>query len=99
MCGIGNSVLKGTMLLDATCCLLDIPYPAHIGLLNKARALAEIILDELHKQLLPLGFNNLEHIEKWRKKIMGFVKRRKYTSSQLRYALTFTSSCNMSGAT
>jgi len=39
---------KGEVLYDATACPQDIAYPTDLGLLNKAREITEIIIDELH---------------------------------------------------
>ena len=41
----------GTLILDATCVPDDIPYPVDLRLLNEAREVTEIIIDNLFKQL------------------------------------------------
>lgn len=84
----GETKPKGTMLLDATCCPSDIHYPTDIRLLNHARELTEQIIDELHEQLLPQGFEKPRTYRNVaRDAYLGFAKKRKYTQSQLRASI------------
>ena len=50
----GDSNNKGEVLYDATACPQDIAYPTDLGLLNKAREISELIIDDLHLKQ-PLG--------------------------------------------
>jgi len=40
----------GTILMDATCAPADIKYPTDLNLVNEARELTEILIDQLRKQ-------------------------------------------------
>jgi hypothetical protein len=46
----GGSGNKGEVIYDATACPQDIVYPTDLGLLNKAREVTEVIIDELHQK-------------------------------------------------
>jgi len=81
---------KGTLLLDATCCPSDIHFPTDVGLLNHARELTEIIIDDLHKQLVRMGLVKIKprtYRENARKAFLAHSRRRKSTYEQIRYAI------------
>ena len=84
----GESGPKGTLLLDATCCPSDIHFPTDVGLLNHARELTETIIDNLHEQLVRLGFiKPRTYREVARRAFLAFSRRRKHTYAQIRCAI------------
>ena len=79
---------KGIMLLDATCCPSNIHYPTDISLLNHARELTEIIIDELHEQLVKLGvIKPRTYREVARKAYLSYSRKRKHGQGELRLAI------------
>jgi len=84
--GDGESKLKGTLLLDATCCPSDIHYPTDIGLLNHARELTETIIDKLHPELLQKGFvKPRTYRDVARKAYLAYSRKRRHTAGELRF--------------
>ena len=84
----GETKPKGTLLLDATCCPSDIHYPTDIGLLNHARELTELIIDNLHEQLVRLGVvKPRTYREVARKAYLAYSKKRKSSYSEIRFAI------------
>jgi len=79
---------NGKLFIDATCCPSDIHYPTDMHLLNHARELTEIIIDNLHEQLVRLGvIKPRTYREIARREYMGFVKKRRHTEGELRNAI------------
>ena len=86
--GNGEKKPKGTLLLDATCCPSDIHFPTDIGLLNHARELTELIIDNLHEQLIHLGvIKPRTYREVARKAYLAYARCRKPTYAQIRFAI------------
>jgi IS5 family transposase len=86
--GGGEAKPKGILLLDATCCPSDIHYPTDIGLLNHARELTEIIIDNIHEQLIKLGIiKPRTYREIARRAYLSYARKRKTTYAQLRFAI------------
>jgi len=84
----GENKLKGTLLLDATCCPSDIHYPTDVGLLNHARELTEAIIDNLHEQLIKLGvIKPRTYRENARRAFLAYARSRKHTYGQIRFAI------------
>jgi len=84
----GEAKPKGTLLLDATCCPSDIHYPTDIGLLNHARELTELIIDNLHEQLVKLGVvKPRTYREVARRAYLAYSKKRKNSYSEIRFAI------------
>jgi hypothetical protein len=85
---------KGTLLLDATCCPSDIHFPTDIGLLNHARELLEIMIDELWKSMpehLKISSFSATKPRTYRKTArkayMAYVKKRKNTYDEIRFSI------------
>jgi len=84
----GEPKPQGTLLLDATCCPADIHYPTDIGLLNHARELTEIIIDELHEQLVRSGVvKPRTYRELARKAYLAYSKKRKHLQAEIRFVI------------
>jgi hypothetical protein len=84
----GENKPKGTMLLDATCCPSDIHYPTDVGLLNHARELTEVVIDNLHDQLIKVGvIKPRTYRENARKAFLAYARSRKHTYGQIRFAI------------
>ena len=81
---------KGTLLIDATCCPSDIHFPTDVWLLNHARELTEVIIDDLHAQLVRKGSVKIKprtNGENARKAFLAHSRRRKSAYEQIRYAI------------
>ena len=85
---------KGTLLLDASCFPSDIHYPTDIGLLNHARELLEVIIDEFWNQLTERQriavYNSTKprtYRDTARSAYMIYVKKRKNTHDEIRFVI------------
>ena len=84
----GESKPKGTMLLDGTCCPSDIHYPTDIQLLNHARLITELVIDNLHEQIARLGLSKPRtYREVAKQAFWRFVKKRKHIGAEIRFAI------------
>ena len=84
----GDPPPKGTLLLDATCCPSDIHYPTDVGLLNHARELTEIVIDNLHGQLARMGaVKPRTYREVARRAYLSYSRKRKHSNGELRLAI------------
>ena len=79
---------KGTMLLDATCCPADIHYPTDIHLLNHARELTELIIDNLHEFLVRFGHVKPRTYRNVARAVyLSCTKKRKHTHREIRFTI------------
>ena len=93
--GTGN---RGTLILDATCCPADIHYPTDAGLLNKARELAEEIVDKLHptvRNAFPEKPRMYRQVA--RKKYLAYAKKRRHTEEETRRCIREESAISAAG--
>lgn len=80
--------VRGTLILDATCCPADIHYPTDIGLVNHARELAEEMIDQLYA-IEPGSFKVKPRMyrEIARKKYLSYSKKRSHSLRETRLCL------------
>ena len=79
---------RGTLILDGTCIPADIHFPTDINLLNKAREIAEIIIDILYDSNRWLFENKPRtYRESARKEYVIYSKKRRHTSKEIRQCI------------
>jgi len=80
--------VKGTLLLDASCCPSDIHYPTDVHLLNHAREITEEVIDKLHEWLLRYGYvKPRTYRETARRAYLSYAKKRKHTKKEVRFSV------------
>ena len=83
-----DSVLRGKLLLDATCASADITYPTDISILDRARMQTEKIVDILYNSIKNLGPKKPRtYRNKARKDYLSIAKQRRPSQSQKRTAI------------
>lgn len=83
-----DSVLRGKLLLDATCASADITYPTDISILDRARMQTEKIVDILYKSIQELCQKKPRtYRNKARKDYLSITKQRRPSPSKKRTAI------------
>jgi transposase, IS5 family len=83
-----DSVLRGKLLLDATCANAELAYPTDINILDRARMQTEKIVDILYKSIQELGAKKPRtYRNKARKDYLSITKQRRPPQSKKRTAI------------
>lgn len=85
--GDAQPILKGKLILDATCAPSDIRYPTDLSLLNEGREKLEGMIDILHEPVRGIIRKPRTYREKARKEYLSVAKCRKNSARKLRKAV------------
>jgi len=88
---LGKGKNAGTLIIDATCCPVNIRYPQDFSLLNEAREKLEAMLDRIcreHRQKKPRTYCRVA-----RREYLSLAKARKKGKKQIRHVVRILLNC------